>query len=173
MCNSCGWIAKSKCCDTSLVLHQNVKRLKCHRCESVWGIPSICPECGSSDFSHKGIGTQQVEEVLSEKLPNSNIVRIDRDTVSRDSVSINSDYIRIWQFLRKHFFNLLSSNSFMWKIRRTTFRANAGYSPNTLTSVTLQSFYVLMQNKRGIATFTFSDPSARITHENWSITSSI
>ena len=36
MCNSCGWIAKSKCCDTSLVLHQNVKRLKCHRSESVW-----------------------------------------------------------------------------------------------------------------------------------------
>jgi len=85
MCNSCGWIAKSKCCDTSLVLHQNVKRLKCHRCESVWGIPSVCPECGSSDFSHKGIGTQQVEEVLSEKLPNSNIVRIDRDTVSGKS----------------------------------------------------------------------------------------
>ena len=82
MCNSCGWIAKSKCCDTSLVLHQNVKRLKCHRCESVWGIPNVCPECGSSDFTHKGIGTQQVEEVLSEKLPNSNIVRIDRDTVS-------------------------------------------------------------------------------------------
>jgi primosomal protein N' (replication factor Y) len=85
MCNSCGWIAKSKCCDTSLVLHQNVKRLKCHRCESVWGIPNTCPECGSSDFLHKGIGTQQVEEVLSEKLPNSNIVRIDRDTVSGKS----------------------------------------------------------------------------------------
>jgi primosomal protein N' (replication factor Y) len=82
MCNSCGWIAKSSCCDTSLVLHQNVKRLKCHRCESVWGIPRICPECEANDFTYKGIGTQQVEEVLSEMLPTSEIIRIDRDSVS-------------------------------------------------------------------------------------------
>ena len=82
MCNSCGWIAKSSCCETSLVLHQNVNRLKCHRCESVWGIPKICPECEANDFTYKGIGTQQVEEVLSNKLPNSKIVRIDSDTVS-------------------------------------------------------------------------------------------
>jgi primosomal protein N' (replication factor Y) len=82
MCNSCGWIAKSNCCETTLVLHQNVQRLKCHRCESVWGIPRICPNCESTDFTHRGLGTQQVEEILRNELPDTNIIRIDRDTVS-------------------------------------------------------------------------------------------
>ena len=82
MCNSCGWIAKSNCCETTLVLHQNVQRLKCHRCESVWGIPRICPSCESTDFTHRGLGTQQVEEILRKELPDTKIIRIDRDTVS-------------------------------------------------------------------------------------------
>ena len=82
MCNSCGWIAKSNCCETTLVLHQNVQRLKCHRCESVWGIPRICPNCESTDFTHRGLGTQQVEEILKKELPDADIIRIDRDTVS-------------------------------------------------------------------------------------------
>ena len=82
MCNSCGWIAKSNCCETTLVLHQNVQRLKCHRCESVWGIPRICPSCECTDFTHRGLGTQQVEEILRKELPDTKIIRIDRDTVS-------------------------------------------------------------------------------------------
>ena len=82
MCNSCGWIAKGNCCDATLVLHQNVQRLKCHRCESVWGIPKTCPDCGSNDFTYRGLGTQQVEELLRQELPDANIVRIDRDAVS-------------------------------------------------------------------------------------------
>ena len=82
MCNSCGWIAKGNCCDATLVLHQNVQRLKCHRCESVWGIPRSCPDCGSNDFTDRGLGTQQVEQVLKRELPQANVVRIDKDTVS-------------------------------------------------------------------------------------------
>ena len=82
LCNSCGWIAKSNCCDTSLVLHQEVRRLKCHRCESAWGIPDCCPSCGASDFSYKGVGTQQVEEAIKDILPKAEVIRIDRDSVA-------------------------------------------------------------------------------------------
>ena len=82
MCNSCGWIAKSNCCETSLVYHQDVRRLKCHRCESVWGIPSECPNCEDGDFSFKGTGTQQIEETIKEVMPYSEVVRIDKDSVA-------------------------------------------------------------------------------------------
>ena len=82
LCNSCGWIAKSNCCDSPLVLHQNVKRLKCHRCESAWAIPSSCPDCGENDFDYKGVGTQQVEEALHQYIPERNVIRVDRDSIS-------------------------------------------------------------------------------------------
>ena len=82
LCNSCGWIAKSNCCETSLVLHKGVGRLKCHRCESAWAIPDNCPSCGAKDFNSKGIGTQQVEEAIKSILPNTQVTRIDRDSVA-------------------------------------------------------------------------------------------
>jgi len=82
LCNSCGWIAKSNCCETSLVLHQNVRRLKCHRCESAWSIPDACPSCGAEDFGYKGVGTQQVEEALKSIFPKTEVIRIDRDSIS-------------------------------------------------------------------------------------------
>ena len=82
LCKSCGWIAKSNCCETSLVLHQSVRRLKCHICESAWAIPDVCPSCGADDFSYKGIGTQQVEDAIKNIFPNTVVLRIDRDSVS-------------------------------------------------------------------------------------------
>ena len=82
LCNSCGWIAKSNCCDSPLVLHQNVKRLKCHRCVAGWAIPSSCPVCGENDFDYKGVGTQQVEEALHKYIPERDVIRVDRDSIS-------------------------------------------------------------------------------------------
>ena len=82
LCNSCGWIAKSNCCDSSLVYHREEKRLKCHRCQSSWGLPENCPECNKNDFEVKGVGTQQVESSLKHIFPNIDILRIDSDSVS-------------------------------------------------------------------------------------------
>ena len=82
MCNSCGWIAKSNCCESSLVYHREEKRLKCHRCQSSWGLPDNCPECNKNDFEVKGVGTQQVELNLKHTFPNIDILRIDSDSVS-------------------------------------------------------------------------------------------
>ena len=82
LCNSCGWIAKSNCCESSLVYHREEKRLKCHRCQSSWGLPENCPECNKNDFEVKGVGTQQVELNLKHTFPNIDILRIDSDSVS-------------------------------------------------------------------------------------------
>ena len=40
------------------------------------------PVVKATDFTHRGLGTQQVEEILRKELPDANIIRIDRDTVS-------------------------------------------------------------------------------------------
>ena len=82
LCNSCGWVAKSNCCDTSLVYHREERRLKCHRCQTSWGLPKNCPECNKNDFEVKGVGTQQVESNLKQTFPNIDILRIDSDSVS-------------------------------------------------------------------------------------------
>ena len=46
------------------------------------GIPDCCPSCGASDFSYKGVGTQQVEEPIKDILPKAEVIRIDRDSVA-------------------------------------------------------------------------------------------
>lgn len=81
-CDGCGWIAKSNCCDVELVYHSSDRRLKCHRCDSSWGLPPLCPECGHDEFEFRGVGTQQIEEMLTKRFPNYKIIRIDRDSVS-------------------------------------------------------------------------------------------
>ena len=84
-CNSCGWVVKSNCCDAPLVYHRFDQRLRCHRCGSAWSLPRECRSCGANDFDSKGIGTQQLEEVLQEKFSDYQVVRVDRDSVSSKS----------------------------------------------------------------------------------------
>jgi primosomal protein N' (replication factor Y) len=37
-CESCGWVADCKSCDSNLVYHQERNRLICHRCESAYKV---------------------------------------------------------------------------------------------------------------------------------------
>lgn len=90
-CEDCGWIAKSSCCDSELVLHRIDRRLRCHRCNSSWGLPEKCPVCASKNFDFKGIGTQQVEEMLAMNFPDFPIIRIDRDAISGKAKRIKSN----------------------------------------------------------------------------------
>ena len=90
-CESCGWIAKSGCCDSELVLHRLDKRLRCHRCDTSWSLPKECPNCKSQSFDYRGVGTQQLEEKLALNFPNFPVVRIDRDSISGKARRIQSN----------------------------------------------------------------------------------
>ena len=48
-------------------------------------MPPVCPECGHDHFEYKGVGTQQIEEMLQERFPEYPTIRIDRDSVSSKS----------------------------------------------------------------------------------------
>ncbi len=83
LCRSCGWVAECDRCDANMVIHRPEEKLLCHHCGSRRLPPAGCPECGGTEFSHKGIGTQRVVESLSTRLPAARIYRVDRDSTRR------------------------------------------------------------------------------------------
>ncbi len=88
MCNACGWLSSCPRCTSKLVVHLRERRLRCHHCGHETRIPASCPDCGNTDLSPIGQGTQRVEDVLTEHFPAARILRIDRDsTRRRDSLS--------------------------------------------------------------------------------------
>ena len=93
-CAACGWAAGCPRCSGRLVLHTSDRRLRCHHCGLEEPIPRDCPQCGNVDLHALGRGTQRVEETLAKRFPNARIVRIDRDTARRKSLSDTLDRIR-------------------------------------------------------------------------------
>ncbi|HHR6038900.1 TPA: primosomal protein N' [Providencia alcalifaciens] len=83
ICHECGWIAECQRCDHYYTLHQNFHQLRCHHCDSQRPVPRQCPQCGSTHLVPVGMGTEQLEEGISELFPDVPVTRIDRDTTSR------------------------------------------------------------------------------------------
>jgi primosomal protein N' (replication factor Y) len=68
--------------------------LRCHHCGLEEPIPRACPDCGNVDLHAQGRGTQRVEETLAQHFPKARLVRIDRDTARRKSLSRTLESIR-------------------------------------------------------------------------------
>lgn len=94
MCKKCGWVAKCKDCDVSLVLHKHENVLKCHYCGNRYRVFDVCPECGNNELKNGSIGTERVVHELKKFLPNVSISRMDNDTTkTKDShLKILSDF---------------------------------------------------------------------------------
>jgi len=82
-CTDCDWKAECDRCDSALIYHHHVNRLKCHHC----GIEKIpernCPSCHHQTLRILGYGTERLEENLESYFPDTTIIRIDRDTTRR------------------------------------------------------------------------------------------
>ncbi|WP_416776993.1 primosomal protein N' [Xenorhabdus budapestensis] len=83
LCHECGWIAECQRCDHYYTLHQNHRYLRCHHCDSQRPIPRQCPQCGTTHLIPVGLGTEQLEDGITQLFPNIPVTRIDRDTTSR------------------------------------------------------------------------------------------
>ena len=79
-CKVGGWVPKCKNCDVSLTLHKNINLLTCHYCGYTYPVPTECPNCGSTELMGRGVGTEKVEDQLSEIFPEARIARMDLDT---------------------------------------------------------------------------------------------
>lgn len=79
-CVNCGFIAKCTACEVTLTYHSYDNKLKCHYCGLTIAAAENCFNCGSDTLESKGIGTQQIQEALTERFPGISILRMDQDT---------------------------------------------------------------------------------------------
>ena len=82
-CRECGHVIKCKRCDISLTYHKFKNKGLCHYCGHEEDIPSMCPECSSTNIGVLGLGTEKIEEYINKKYPSFRTLRIDKDTTSK------------------------------------------------------------------------------------------
>jgi primosomal protein N' (replication factor Y) len=82
-CPSCGWTAPCTRCSARMVLHTRDHQLHCHYCGRIAPAPDDCPQCGEVDLLPVGRGTQRIEALLREALPDARLLRVDRDSMAR------------------------------------------------------------------------------------------
>ncbi|MFK7956616.1 MAG: primosomal protein N' [Lysobacterales bacterium] len=80
LCDACGWVAECPRCDSRLTLHQRHRQLRCHHCGVTQRAPNACGECHSTRLAALGLGTQRVEQMVSEAFPQTKLWRVDRDS---------------------------------------------------------------------------------------------
>ncbi|MEL5850183.1 MAG: primosomal protein N', partial [Candidatus Igneacidithiobacillus chanchocoensis] len=88
LCHDCGHVVQCPRCSAPMTWHRQQERLRCHHCshESRW--PQVCPACRSAALITAGQGTEQLEEVLRQRFPQTPIWRIDRDALhGRDALT--------------------------------------------------------------------------------------
>jgi len=83
MCRKCGYVIKCPKCDSPMVFHQEKNELICHYCSMRMYPPEICPDCNSDYLMYRGTGTQKVESELKKLFPETNITRMDSDTMTK------------------------------------------------------------------------------------------
>jgi len=81
-CIDCGAVATCPHCSITLTHHRSPERLVCHYCLHKEDPRPDCPRCGGRNLKQRGLGTQQVERLLSERFPSARIARMDFDTTS-------------------------------------------------------------------------------------------
>ena len=82
-CTECDWQSECTSCDSKLVYHRSINRLKCHHCGLEKPPESSCPSCSSHELKILGYGTERLEENLESFFPNTEVIRIDRDTTRK------------------------------------------------------------------------------------------
>lgn len=80
-CRSCGHQFNCPNCSITLRYYKKKNTLACHHCEYHEPLPSQCPTCGCLTLSHKGFGTEKIQEVLKRIIPDKRIERFDREEI--------------------------------------------------------------------------------------------
>lgn len=81
-CTSCEYVAQCPNCSISLTYHRTPERLACHYCLYTEAPHTTCQRCGAATVRQRGLGTQQVERLLGERMPSLRIARMDVDTTT-------------------------------------------------------------------------------------------
>ncbi len=79
-CCGCGEALRCASCDISLTHHRRGDVMRCHMCGFSASTPESCPQCGDRQWSHRGAGTEQIEELVGDAFPDLRVGRLDRDS---------------------------------------------------------------------------------------------
>lgn len=94
-CRLCGHVVRCSYCSVTLTLHLNRRRLCCHHCNFSQPATDYCPACKNASLVGMGSGTEQIERMLTEILPEARVARMDRDTTSKRGS--HDKLIRQWE----------------------------------------------------------------------------
>ncbi len=82
-CHGCESPVQCPHCAVSLTYHRIQGKLLCHLCGFASPVPKHCPSCESTELELKGVGTQKVEDEISQSFPEARVARLDRDVLGR------------------------------------------------------------------------------------------
>jgi len=102
MCHKCRWIDRCADCGVAKIQHEGPPSpegrptwvLVCHHCGKTWPPPARCGSCGDVSVRVSGVGTQKVAAEVKKRLPGARVLRMDRDTVSKERKQEDSIYDR-------------------------------------------------------------------------------
>ena len=82
ICKNCGYVHKCPACDIPYTYHKKNNSYICHYCGSITSPLFKCPKCQSTNIDFKGMGTEKLEQYLTDlfKVP---VLRMDADTTSK------------------------------------------------------------------------------------------
>ncbi len=79
-CSACGDVVTCPRCSIALTYHRTPDAMVCHYCAFRTARQEKCARCGSPTLRRRGLGTQQLEELIAERFPTCRIARMDVDT---------------------------------------------------------------------------------------------
>ncbi len=96
-CKACTFIFECPNCSVSLTLHRvkkagvdqpETEQLRCHYCDYAIPLKPSCPSCKApeKDLLKKGIGTQQVTQMIQKLFPQARIERADHDVTLKKNL---------------------------------------------------------------------------------------
>jgi primosomal protein N' (replication factor Y) len=79
-CGACGDVVTCPRCSIALTYHRTPETMVCHYCAYRTARRETCERCGNKTLRRRGIGTQQLEEMIAERFPTCRVARMDVDT---------------------------------------------------------------------------------------------
>jgi primosomal protein N' (replication factor Y) (superfamily II helicase) len=83
LCPSCGEAIRCERCSVSMTWHARRSRLICHWCCLEKRRPELCPTCQHPAMHELGAGTERLEQVVKQVVPEAVVARMDADTMSK------------------------------------------------------------------------------------------
>ncbi len=82
ICDSCGYTLECPYCSVGMSLHVKSNALKCHYCNYMEPIPTICPKCSCGMLENSRLGTAEAMEYFKKEQPELKTLQFDRDTIT-------------------------------------------------------------------------------------------